>query len=106
MEKKDRIIHAKWIITCEEQDQVLEDHALVIRDNKILDILPSQKAKHTYLESKEEHYPGHALMPGLINGHTHIAMNIFRGLADDLELMDWLNNYIWTAEGKWVNHAL
>ncbi len=45
-------------------------------------------------------------MPGLINAHTHLAMNIFRGLADDLEFMDWLQNHIWPAEGKIVSHDM
>jgi 5-methylthioadenosine/S-adenosylhomocysteine deaminase len=44
----------------------------------------------------------HALIPGLINAHTHAAMNLFKGLADDLPLMDWLNKHIWPAEQKWV----
>ena len=45
----------------------------------------------------------HAIIPGLINSHTHAGMSLFRGLANDLPLMDWLNNYIWPAEKKWVS---
>lgn len=105
MEKIDSIIHAKWIITCEPTNRVLENHALAIKDGKIHAILPSQEASTKY-SGKIEHYSSHALTPGFINSHTHIAMNVFRGLADDLELMDWLNNYIWPAEGKWVSHEL
>jgi len=47
----------------------------------------------------------HAVIPGLVNAHTHAAMSLFRGLADDLPLMDWLNNHIWPAEAKWVSEA-
>ncbi|MCH9674611.1 MAG: TRZ/ATZ family hydrolase, partial [Gammaproteobacteria bacterium] len=47
----------------------------------------------------------HALIPGLVNAHTHAAMSLLRGFADDLPLMDWLQNYIWPAEGKWVNES-
>src|SRR3990167_7458697 len=106
MEKIDYLIHAKWIITCDEQNQVLENHTLAIHQGKIIDILPEKDIKEKYEAHTHHHYSTHALMPGFINSHTHIAMNIFRGLADDLELMDWLNNYIWPAEGKWVSHDL
>ncbi len=47
--------------------------------------------------------PAHALIPGLVNAHTHAAMTLFRGLADDLPLMRWLNDHIWPAEQKWVS---
>lgn len=103
MEKIDHLIHAKWIITCEENNRVLENHALALKDRKIVSILPSHEAQQQYQVDREEHYTSHAVMPGLINSHTHLAMNMFRGLADDLELMDWLNNHIWPAEGKWVS---
>jgi 5-methylthioadenosine/S-adenosylhomocysteine deaminase len=106
MQTVDQLIHAKWIITCEENNRLLDHHALVIKDGKILAILPSKEAKEKYHATSEQHYTSHAVMPGFINSHTHLAMNIFRGLADDLELMDWLNNHIWPAEGKWVSHDL
>lgn len=106
MEKIDHLIHAKWIITCEENNRVLENHALAIKDKKILAILPSEEAKKKYESSSPLDYSTHVVMPGLINSHTHIAMNLFRGLADDLELMDWLTNHIWPAEGKWVSEEL
>lgn len=106
MEKIDQLIHAKWIITCEDNNRILENHALAIKGDKILAILPSKEAKGKYQANTEAHYDTHAILPGLINSHTHIAMNIFRGLADDLELMDWLTNHIWPAEGKWVSHEL
>jgi 5-methylthioadenosine/S-adenosylhomocysteine deaminase len=104
MEKVDQIIHAKWIITCEDHNRILENHALAIKNGKIHAILPSQEAKQYQAESL--HFSSHAITPGFINSHTHIAMNVFRGLADDLELMDWLNNYIWPAEKKWVSEEL
>jgi 5-methylthioadenosine/S-adenosylhomocysteine deaminase len=106
MEKIDHLICAKWVITCEEENRVLEDHALALRDNKILDILPRLDAQQKYVANTIHDYDNHVVMPGFINSHTHLAMNLFRGLADDLELMDWLNNYIWPAEGKWVSDEL
>lgn len=106
MDKIDQVIHAKWIITCEENNQILENHALVLKKGKIHAILSSKEANEKYATIPHHYYSSHALLPGFINSHTHIAMNSFRGLADDLELMDWLNNYIWPAEGKWVSEEL
>lgn len=104
MEKIDQLIHAKWILTCDSDAAPLENHALAIRHGNIHAILPSKDAREKYPASPHQDFPSHAIMPGLINSHTHIAMNMFRGLADDLELMNWLNNHIWPAEGKWVSH--
>lgn len=106
MEHIDQLIHAKWIITCEDKNQILDNHALAVRDGKIIAIIPSDKAKTLYQAKQEEHYSSHAVLPGFINSHTHIAMNIFRGIADDLALMDWLTNHIWPAEREWVSHEL
>jgi 5-methylthioadenosine/S-adenosylhomocysteine deaminase len=102
--KVDTIIHAKWLMTCEENNTVLADHALIIQNKKIIDILPSKPAAEKYNATETHHYSTHVVMPGFINTHTHLAMNYLRGLADDMALMDWLNNYIWPAEKKWVNH--
>lgn len=104
MELVDQIIHARWIITGETQQELLENHALVIQGDKIAAILPSLDATKKYSAGNTEHFSTHAIIPGLINAHTHIAMNYFRGMADDLALMNWLNNHIWPAEKKWVNH--
>lgn len=106
METVDHLIHARWLITCEEKNQILENASLAIKDGKILALLPTEQAKQKYTASSEENYPHHVILPGFINSHTHIAMNVFRGLADDLELMDWLTNHIWPAETKWVSHDL
>lgn len=103
MEKIDQLIHAKWLLTGENDNRILENHALAIKNGKIHAILPSQNAGEKYQAKTEHRYSSHALMPGLINSHTHAAMNLFRGLADDLELMDWLNHHIWPAESQWVS---
>ncbi|MDJ0806432.1 MAG: TRZ/ATZ family hydrolase [Gammaproteobacteria bacterium] len=102
-ETVDSLIHAQWIIPAVPENQVLEHHSLVIQGGRILDILPTSPAKAKYQSSNELDLPGQTLIPGLINAHTHAAMSLLRGLADDLPLMTWLNEYIWPAEGKWVN---
>lgn len=103
METTPTLIHARWIITCDTQNQVLENHCLVMQADKIKAILPSKTAKDTYPNAPEQHYADHALLPGFINCHTHLAMNVFRGLADDLPLMTWLQHHIWPAEAEWVS---
>lgn len=101
----DSLIFAKWIIPVEPDDQIYENHALVIHAGKIHDLLPAETARARYSATETHQLSGHALIPGLINAHTHAAMSLFKGLADDLSLMDWLTNHIWPAESKWVNPA-
>lgn len=104
MQSCDLLIHAKWIITCEDRQPILQDHSIVIQNRKILAILPTHQAKQQYKAKEIAEYASHAVMPGFINAHTHVGMNWFRGLADDMALMDWLNNYIWPAERHWLSH--
>lgn len=106
MIKVDQLIHARWLITCDEPNQILENHVMAIKDGKILAIVPAKDVADKYQAATQHHYDSHAIMPGFINCHTHLAMNMFRGLADDLELMDWLNNHIWPAEKKWVSEEM
>jgi len=99
----DSLIHAQWIIPVVPEGLVLEDHCLAIQGGRIHDILPSDQGRRKYRTGQNLELPGQALMPGLINAHTHAAMSLLRGLADDLPLMTWLNEHIWPAEGRWVN---
>jgi len=107
LEKKtvDALIHARWIVPVEEtnSDKVLDNHSIVLQDGKIIDILHTDAATKKYQSENETHLIDHVVIPGLINAHTHAAMSLFRGLADDLPLMEWLNGHIWPAEGKWVD---
>jgi 5-methylthioadenosine/S-adenosylhomocysteine deaminase len=97
----DTRIDAQWIIPVEPAG-VLTEHCLIIRDGGILDLLP-QAAAEKYLPARHVRLPGHALIPGLVNLHTHAAMSLLRGFADDLPLMEWLNQHIWPAEGRWMS---
>ena len=103
MNAVDTLIHARWVIPVTENDPVLDHHSIAIHDGRIVDILPTEQARVQYQAHIENEYSRHALIPGLVNTHTHASMTLFRGLADDLPLMDWLNNHIWPAEQKWVN---
>lgn len=99
----DHIVHAKWIITGEKNQSLLENHALLIEKGIIQKIIPSSEAKKLYQAKRVDDYSYHAVLPGLVNAHTHLGMNYFRGLGCDLMLMDWLNGYIWPAEKKWLS---
>ena len=100
----DQLICARWIITVEQDGQVLENHAVGIRNGRIVAILrPEEIAAANAAERID--LPQHVLMPGLVNLHGHSAMTLLRGMADDKALMDWLQNHIWPAEGKHVSDA-
>lgn len=103
MQKIDVLIHAKWILPVEPIESHLEHHAIAINDGKIVDILPSPQAWEKYEASHEHKLDSHALIPGLINAHTHASMSLMRGIADDLPLMEWLQNHIWPVEARWVS---
>jgi 5-methylthioadenosine/S-adenosylhomocysteine deaminase len=103
MKNIDTLLHARWIIPVSEGDPILEHHSIAIHEDRILEILPTETATNSYTADIEQQYTQHALIPGLINAHTHAAMSLFRGLSDDIALMDWLNNHIWPAESKWVS---
>jgi|TARA_B110000971_G_scaffold51424_1_gene51971 5-methylthioadenosine/S-adenosylhomocysteine deaminase len=100
-----QILLPEWIVTVNATFEVLIDCALVIKANKIHSIVPANELDDLDFLDQAKLYklPGQALMPGLVNSHTHSSMSLFRGMADDLLLMDWLNNHIWPAEGKWIN---
>jgi len=99
----DTLIHARWIIPVDPQSSVLEGHSLAIHNGRIEALLPTAEAKEQIDAAETLELPDHVLIPGLINAHTHAAMNLLRGLADDLPLMTWLNEHIWPAEGRWVS---
>ena len=99
----DTVIDARWVIPVEPPGSVLADHAVVIADRRIVDVLPSADARTRYLPQQRVELGEHALIPGMINLHTHAAMALMRGLADDLALMDWLKRHIWPAEMRHVS---
>ena len=99
------IVSPRWLITCDSDSQVLENHSLLI-DNGIIAAILSEQQLQTHRSSQTTEVlelPDHALMPGMINAHGHLAMSLFRGLADDKPLQSWLEEDIWPAEGRWVD---
>lgn len=100
----DQLIDARWIIPIEPAGQVLENHSLAIRGDLILDLLPTREAATRYRAKRHFSLTEHVLMPGLVNLHTHAAMTLLRGFADDMPLMHWLKEHIWPAESRLVSH--
>jgi len=99
----DQILHADWVIPVEPVVGCLPDHCVVINGDRITDVLPSDVAAQRYTTANETRLPAHALIPGLVNCHTHAAMSLFRGLADDRPLNVWLEQHIWPAEARSVD---
>lgn len=99
----DLIIEARWIIPIEPANTTLEHHAVVIHKGLILDLLPIHESRERYTAIETVELPEHVLLPGLVNAHTHAAMSLLRGIADDLPLMPWLQEAIWPMEQKLVS---
>lgn len=100
----DLLLLPTWLVPVEPAGVVLKEHGLGIRDGRIAFIGPREAALKLPVKETRE-LPGMLLSPGLINAHGHAAMSLFRGLADDLPLMTWLEKHIWPAEAKWVDEA-
>jgi len=96
----DLMIEARWVVPVEPHAVVLENHAVVVEGGRIVALLPIADARTSYAPRERVELPEHALIPGLINSHTHNPMTLLRGLADDLPLMVWLQQHIWPAEAK------
>ncbi|MEE4378530.1 MAG: TRZ/ATZ family hydrolase, partial [Candidatus Competibacteraceae bacterium] len=105
MQPIDLIINARWVIPVEPEGCVWEDHSVAVDQGRILAILPRKEAETHYRAQTQLDRMHHALIPGLVNTHTHAAMNLLRGLADDLPLMTWLQQHIWPAESRWVSES-
>jgi 5-methylthioadenosine/S-adenosylhomocysteine deaminase len=94
------VIEASWIIPVEPQGTVLENHAVAIDGGNIVALLSRDEMNMRCSAAQTVRLDSHVLIPGLINLHSHAAMTLMRGLADDLKLMDWLSKHIWPAETR------
>ena len=99
------LIAPRWIAPVEPLDTVLLDHAVVVHNGRIDAVLPVADAVRLHPAARSVALPGHLLVPGLVNLHTHAAMSLLRGAADDLPLERWLTERIWPLEAGLVSDA-
>ena len=97
------VVEAGWVIPVDPPGMVLANHAVVVADGRVHDVLAAGLSRERYPAARRIELPGHALIPGFVNLHTHAAMTLMRGLADDRALMDWLQNHIWPVETRFVS---
>jgi 5-methylthioadenosine/S-adenosylhomocysteine deaminase len=103
MEVVDYIVHGDYLIPVDEKHNVIEGGAVAVKHNRIVEVGPylelSKKYKADVLIGGDKK----VVLPGLINTHTHAAMVLMRGMADDLPLMQWLEGHIWPVESEWLS---
>jgi 5-methylthioadenosine/S-adenosylhomocysteine deaminase len=94
------ILHnARYIVTCDSQDAVLQNASLVIKDTQIIDLGPAQEVKNRYPEARVIDLTDQLIMPGLINLHTHLPMTLLRGVAENVDLQGFLE-LVWAEEAR------
>ena len=106
MQAVDIIIRNGWLLTMAPDSRVIKKGAVAVRGDSIVAAGPQDVLGARYKPWKTIDACGGIIMPGLVNAHTHAAMTCFRGLADDLPLMTWLNEYIFPAEAKLTSDAV
>jgi len=99
----DLVIDARWVVPVESDDVVLEEHSVVVCAGRIAAVLPTPEAARAYSTRQRVTLREHVLIPGLVNLHTHAAMTLMRGLADDRPLMEWLKDHVWPVELRHVS---
>jgi 5-methylthioadenosine/S-adenosylhomocysteine deaminase len=99
----DLIIYPRWLVPVEPAEVILENHALIVDQGVIIDICQQAAVPERYEATTTEHLGAHVLIPGLVNSHTHAAMSLFRGIADDVPLKNWLEEWIWPLETRWAS---
>eukprot|EP01095_Lingulamoeba_sp_RSL-Kostka_P004105 TRINITY_DN15198_c0_g1_i1.p1 TRINITY_DN15198_c0_g1~~TRINITY_DN15198_c0_g1_i1.p1 ORF type:complete len:505 (+),score=159.00 TRINITY_DN15198_c0_g1_i1:31-1545(+) len=106
----DLILSARWVVPVIPENTVLENYSVIIDDEVIIDMLPILEAEEVYVMKDIDHadnihhfFEHHMLIPGLINMHTHNGLTFLRGIAEDKTLMQWLEEYIWPTEKKFVS---
>ena len=103
LERVDLLVLGGTIVTMDASRRVIDDGAIAVRKGRIIGIGSRAEIERRYTAPKKISGAGKLITPGLINGHTHIPMVLFRGLADDMDLQEWLTKYIFPAEAKNVN---
>ena len=103
MQHVDTLISARWVIPVEPRGRVLEDHAVAIRQGRIVAIEPKEEAAQRFTADLVIDRPDHVLLPGFVNAHTHAAMTLLRGAAESSSLDHWLRKQVWPLERQWID---
>ena len=99
----DTLIEARWVVPVAPRGVVHEHYAVAVDAGHIVGLLPISEANEPFAPRERVVLANSGLIPGLINAHTHAAMTLMRGIADDIPLMLWLNEHIWPAEARHVS---
>src|SRR6188474_3899531 len=99
----DLLVLGGTIVTMDGSRRVIDDGGIAVSGGRIVAIGPRADIESRYTSRQKINAAGKVITPGLVNGHTHVPMVLFRGLADDLDLQEWLTKYIFPAEAKNVN---
>ncbi|HPU50154.1 MAG TPA: TRZ/ATZ family hydrolase [Burkholderiaceae bacterium] len=97
------LIAPQWIAPVEPASTVLHDHAVAIEGERIVAVLPAAQARQAWPDARVTELPGHLLVPGFVNLHTHVPMTLLRGAGDDLPLERWLHERIWPLEAALIS---
>ena len=98
-ERVDLLVSAGWVVTVDAKGAVIADGAVAVADGQVVGVGPATELRTQYDASEVVELPGHAVIPGLVNAHTHLGMTMFRGVADDLALDAFLARLL-PAEGE------
>src|SRR5437868_2615735 len=96
----DLIIRGGTVVTMDGSHRVIEQGAVAVKNGRIVEVGKTAEIDRKYAAREVVNAAGKVVIPGLINGHTHVPMTLFRGIADDLDLQEWLTKYIFPAEAK------
>jgi 5-methylthioadenosine/S-adenosylhomocysteine deaminase len=96
----DLLVVGGTIVTMDQTRRVIDDGGIAVSQGRIVAIGPRREIESRYTSRQKVVATGKVITPGLINGHTHVPMVLFRGLADDMDLQEWLTKYIFPAEAK------
>jgi 5-methylthioadenosine/S-adenosylhomocysteine deaminase len=96
----DLLVVGGTIVTMDQTRRLIDDGGIAVANGRIVAIGPRAEIESRYTSRQRLNAAGKVITPGLINGHTHVPMVLFRGLADDLDLQEWLTKYIFPAEAK------
>src|SRR5215213_7019144 len=99
-ERVDLIVRGGTVVTMDGERRVIEDGAIAVRGGRVVALGSRSDIEQRYTARENVDATGKVVIPGLINGHTHVPMTLFRGIADDLDLNEWLTKYIFPAEAK------